>query len=86
MLVATGALKPVSEGAGMDRREGCEGGVCGSAAMACSGSRTGLGASVSSGAGAGSGGEDDGRDVGVEEEGIIIRWKVVLMGWTAAVA
>jgi hypothetical protein len=74
MLVATGASRPESEGAGVDRRDGCEGGVCGSAAMACSGFCTGSGTSASLGAEAGSGGEDDGRDIGVEEVGgVIIR-------------
>jgi hypothetical protein len=73
MLVATGVLRPESEGAGVDRREGCEGDVCVSAAMACSGSRTSSSASASSGAGAGSGSVDDGGDVGIEEVGVIVR-------------
>jgi hypothetical protein len=55
------------------RREGCEGGVRGLATLACSGSRTGLGASASSGVWVGSGGEDDGGDVGIEKVGVIVR-------------
>jgi hypothetical protein len=73
MLVTTRASRPESQVAGVDRKEGREGGVCGSATMACSGSRTGSGASASSGVGAGSGGEDDGSDIGTEEVGVIVR-------------
>jgi hypothetical protein len=73
MLVAIGASRPESEVAGVDRRENREGGVCGLATMACSGSRTGSGASASLGVGAGSGGEDDGGDIGTKEVGVIVR-------------
>jgi hypothetical protein len=57
----------------MGRREGREGGVRGLATMACSGSRTGSGASASLGVWVGSGDEDDGGDVGIEEVGVIVR-------------